>query len=111
DKGKQQINIKVYNQAHVPALYVTGKYVQTDKEWLATFEDKEWIDETGKASDASGTTYVKVGYWNMDNPNEKPSQFRLPTRPEHAVSKSAYDKCFLVDFGKNTFGFLTLHKL
>lgn len=111
DKGKQQINIKVYNQAHVPALYVTGKYVQTGKEWLATFEDKEWIDETGKASDASGTTYVKVGYWNMDNPNEKPSQFRLPTRPEHAVSKTAHDKGFLVDFGKNTFGFLTLHKL
>lgn len=111
EKGKQQINIKVYNQAHVPALYVTGKYVQTDKEWLATFEDKEWIDETGKASDASGTTYVKVGYWNMDDPNEKPSQFKLPTRPERAVSKTPHDKGFLVDFGKNTFGFLTLHKL
>ena len=111
EKGKQQINIKVYNQAHVPALYVTGKYVQTDKEWLATFEDKEWIDETGKASDASGTTYVKAGYWNMDDPNEKPSQFKLPTRPERAVSKTPHDKGFLVDFGKNTFGFLTLHKL
>lgn len=111
EKGKQQINIKVYNQAHVPALYVDGKHVRTDKDWLVTFEDKEWIDETGKASDQSGTTYVKAGYWNMDNPNEKPSQFKLPTRPEKAVSKTAYNEGFLVDFGKNTFGFLTLHKL
>ncbi|PRD49242.1 alpha-L-rhamnosidase-related protein [Sphingobacterium haloxyli] len=111
EKGKQQINIKVYNQAHVPALYVAGKHVRTDKEWLVTFEDKEWIDETGKASDQSGTTYVKAGYWNMDDPAEKPSQFKLPTRPEQAVSKTAHDNGFLIDFGKNTFGFLTLHKL
>lgn len=111
EKGQQQINIKVYNQAHVPALYVTGKHVHTDKDWLVTFEDKEWIDETGKASDQSGTTYVKAGYWNMDDPNEKPSQFKLPTRPEQAVRKTAHNNGFLVDFGKNTFGFLTLHKL
>lgn len=111
EKGKQQINIKVYNQAHVPALYVDGKHVRTDKDWLVTFEDKEWIDETGKASDQSGTTYVKAGYWNMDNPNEKPSKFKLPTRPEKAVSKTAHNKGFLVDFGKNTFGFLTFHDL
>lgn len=111
DKGKQQINIKVHNQANVPALYVNGKYVATGKDWLVTYEDKEWIDETGKASDQSGTTYVKAGYWNLDSPNEKPSQFKLPTRPEEAVSKTAHGKGFLVDFGKNTFGFLTLHQL
>jgi len=111
EKGKQQINIKVHNQADIPALYVSGKYVHTDKDWLVTFEDKEWIDETGKASDQSGTTYVKAGYWNLDDPNEKPSQFKLPTRPEQSVSKTAHDKGFLVDFGKNTFGFLTLHQL
>src|SRR5690606_3088583 len=32
-------------------------------------------------------------------------------RPERSVSKAAHNKGFLVDFGKNTFGFLTLHKL
>ncbi|MBE8721617.1 alpha-L-rhamnosidase-related protein [Sphingobacterium pedocola] len=110
-KGKQKINIKVYNQAQVPALYVHGKTVSTDKEWLATFEDKEWIDETGKASDASGTTYVKAGYWNFDKPDQFPSQFRLPIRAEASVAMTKQAKGTLVDFGKNTFGFLTLHQL
>src|SRR5690606_26921811 len=29
-KGKQKINVKVYNQGNVPALYVAGKYVTPD---------------------------------------------------------------------------------
>lgn len=110
-KGRQKINIKVYNQAYVPALYVSGETVKTDKDWLATFEDKEWIDETGKASDASGTTYVKVGYWNFDQAGQFPSKFRLPTRLESAVSTKKKGNGTLVDFGKNTFGFLTFHQL
>lgn len=110
-KGKQKVNIKVYNQAHVPALYVSGKTVATDKDWLVTFEDKEWIDETGKASDASGTTYVKAGYWNFDKADQRPSQFKLPTRFEPSVAVAQHGKGTLIDFGKNTFGFLTFHQL
>ncbi|WP_437919016.1 trehalase family glycosidase [Sphingobacterium sp. LRF_L2] len=110
-KGKQKINIKVYNQGHVPALFIEGKQVFTDKSWLATFEDKEWIDETGKASDQSGTTYVQAGYWNFDQPQQKPSQFHLPTKPQQAVQQSKQSNGTLVDFGKNTFGFLKLHQL
>ncbi|MFD2967528.1 alpha-L-rhamnosidase-related protein [Sphingobacterium bambusae] len=110
-KGKQKINVKVYNQAQVPALYVSGKAVNTDKDWLVTYEDKEWIDETGKASDQSGTTYVKAGYWNFNNVAQLPSKFRLPTRTEKAVASSKHGKGTLIDFGKNTFGFLSLHQL
>jgi len=111
DKGKQKINVKVYNQAKVPALFVEGKQVKTDKDWLVTFEDKEWIDETGKASDQSGTTYVKAGYWNFDQAAQRPSTFKLPTRHEESVASTTQGKGTLIDFGKNTFGFLTLHKL
>ncbi|TJY67952.1 alpha-rhamnosidase [Sphingobacterium alkalisoli] len=110
-KGKQKITIKVYNQGHVPALYVSGKTVNTSKDWLVTFEDKEWIDETGKASDQSGTTYVKAGHWNFDQPTRFPSKFKLPTRLEQAVSSTKHGSGTLVDFGKNTFGFLTFHQL
>lgn len=111
DSGTQKVTIKVYNQAHVPTLYVSGKTVKTDKDWLVTFEDKEWIDETGKASDQSGTTYVKAGYWNFDDADQRPSQFKLPTRPEKAIAMEDVGKGKLVDFGKNTFGFLTFHQL
>lgn len=109
--GKQKINIKVYNQAKVPALYIAGKSVFTDKSWKATYEDKEWIDETGKASDQSGTSYVHAGAWNFNTPNTKPSAFRLPLRPQQAISQKKQGKGILVDFGKNTFGYLTFQKL
>ncbi|MCA5004738.1 alpha-L-rhamnosidase-related protein [Sphingobacterium bovistauri] len=110
-KGKQKVNIKVYNQSTPPALFVSGKNVNTDKDWFVTYEDKEWIDETGKASDASGTTYSKVGYWNFNRMDQIPSQFKLPTQLQKAVYQSKLNDGVLVDFGKNTFGFLTLHNL
>lgn len=109
--GKQKINIKVYNQQTVPALFVEGKQVTTDKDWKVTFEDKEWIDETGKASSQSGTIYVNAGTWNFNSLDKKPSAFKLPTRLEQAVSSKQMGEGTLIDFGKNTFGFLTLHKL
>jgi len=111
DAGKQKIHIKVYSQAEVPAIYVQGKTIKTDNTWLATFEDKEWIDETGKASDASGTTYVSAGSWHFDNPNDKPSQFKLAVKPQYAVKTEGSGKSRVVDFGKNTFGFIKLHGL
>jgi len=109
--GKQKINIKVYAQDKVPALYVQGKTIKTDNTWLATFEDKEWIDETGKASDASGTTYVNAGTWNFNSPENKPSEFKLAVKPQHAVSTEGSTTSKLIDFGKETFGFIKLHGL
>jgi hypothetical protein len=53
--GKHKINVKVWNQANVPAIFVQGKSIISDASWLVTFEDKEWIDETGKTSDISAT--------------------------------------------------------
>lgn len=111
DAGKQKINIKIHNQAHVPALFVKGKQVYTDNTWLATFEDKEWIDETGKASDASGTTYVKAGTWNFNTPAQKPSEFKLATTPWEAKNVEQKTNQQIIDFGKNTFGFIKLHGL
>jgi alpha-L-rhamnosidase len=58
--GKHKLSLKVYNQAHVPAIFVQGKTVVSDETWLSTFEDKEWIDASGKTSDKSGTTFVSA---------------------------------------------------
>ena len=109
--GKHKINIKVYNQAHVPTVLVKGKTINTDKTWKVTYEDKEWIDETGKASDASATIYLPAASWNFHEPHEKPSQFKLTTRPDFAVSKNKTQGGELVDFGKETFGFVKIHGL
>lgn len=107
--GKHKINVKVFNQANVPAIFVRGKTIFSDSSWLVTFEDKEWIDETGKTSDISATKWLKAGSWNFNSPDKLPSQFALPVRKQSAVSTVKGNKSLLVDFGKETLGFIKLH--
>jgi hypothetical protein len=109
--GKHRINVKVFNQAAVPAIYVKGRTIVSDSSWLLTFEDKEWIDETGKTSDVSATKWLNAGYWNFNTPDNLPSQFRLPTIPQYAASVAKSGDSRLIDFGKETFGFIKLHGL
>lgn len=107
--GKHKINIKVFNQAVVPAIYVSGETIFSDASWLVTFEDKEWIDETGKTSDISATKWLNAGSWNFNEPTKLPSQFKLPVTPQSAVNVTKNGQAQLVDFGKETFGFIKLH--
>lgn len=107
--GKHKINVKVFNQKSPPAIFVKGKTIKSDASWLVTFEDKEWIDETGKTSDVSATKWLNAGSWNFNDPSKRPSGFSLPTMPVKAVSIIGGEKERLVDFGKETFGFLKLH--
>lgn len=110
--GKHSLNIKIHNQATPPALFVKGKTVNTDSSWKVTFEDKEWIDESGKASDTSATTYMDAGCWNFNTAEELPSRFRLSTKPMSATTVEALeDGGILLDFGCETFGYLTLDGL
>jgi hypothetical protein len=109
--GKHKINIKVFNQAHVPAIFVNGKTIFSDSTWLVTFEDKEWIDETGKTSDISATEWLKAGSWNFNSATQLPSQFTLSVLKKFATSTVKGNKSLLVDFGKETLGFIKLQGL
>ncbi|MBE6207871.1 MAG: alpha-rhamnosidase [Rikenellaceae bacterium] len=105
--GKHNLNIKVWNQATPPALYVEGKTVYTDASWRVTFEDKEWIDESGKASDTSATIYMQAGAWNFGR-EERPSLYKLCREALPAVAVTEADGGKLYDFGRETFGYLVL---
>jgi len=109
--GKHKLSLKVYGQAKVPAIFVQGKTVVSDATWLTTFEDKEWIDASGKTSDKSGTTFVNAGTWNLTDPLTPPSRFKLPVIPMKAVTTDRNKNGSVVDFGKETFGFVKLHGL
>lgn len=110
--GKHSLNIKVHNQQYVPAIFVQGKTFASDNTWQVTFEDKEWIDESGKASDtSSGTVYLNAASWNFDSPTTPPSKFRLSTTPMQAAKTETKEKGILVDFGKETFGFIKFNNL
>ncbi len=109
--GKHNLNIKVHNQATVPAIYVSGKTISSDESWKVTFEDKEWIDESGKASDTSATTYMDAACWNFMDSTHTPSQFKLNTEPMSAVAATPQKHGVLVDFGKETFGYICIQQL
>ncbi|KQS35711.1 family 78 glycoside hydrolase catalytic domain [Pedobacter sp. Leaf194] len=109
--GKHKLSLKVYNHAHVPAIFVQGKSIVSDETWLTTFEDKEWIDASGKTSDKSGTTFVSAGSWNLSDPTKLPSQFKLPVVAQSAISKEKAGNGYVADFGKETFGFVKVHGL
>lgn len=107
--GRHKINVKVFNQSVVPAIFISGRTIITDSSWLVTFEDKEWIDETGKTSDLSATNWLLAGSWNFNKATSLPSQFRLPVSPTSAAVSIATGRGKLVDFGRETFGFIRLH--
>jgi alpha-L-rhamnosidase len=107
--GKHVVDIKVFNQAQVPAIFVQGKKLVSDSSWLVTFEHKVWINETGKASDESSVSWYKAGCWNFNSPNQLPSAFKLPVTKMNAATVTKANKSILADFGKETFGFLKLH--
>ncbi|MCD2425889.1 alpha-rhamnosidase [Niabella pedocola] len=107
--GKHKINIKVFNQATPPAVFVKGATIVSDSSWQVTFEDKEWIDETGKASDLSATVFRHAGSWNFNDRAATPSAYKLPVTPVTAITTEKVNKGLLVDFGKETFGFVKLH--
>ena len=109
--GKHDFHVKVFNQATVPTVHVKGRQIISDSTWRVTCGDKEWIDEAGKASDISATAWVTVGCWNFNDPGTPPSSFRLNTRAEPAQTTEKTEKGVLVDFGKETFGYVKFHGL
>jgi hypothetical protein len=110
--GKHNLNIKVWNQTTPPSIFIKGKTIFSDSSWKVTYEDKEWIDESGKASDTSATIYMDAEGWtDFNTANKLPSRYKLATEERMAVSVTIVPGGQLIDFGKETIGFLRFHKL
>ena len=111
-KGDHKLNIKVWNQATPPALFVDGESICSDSSWLATYEDKLWIDENGVAH-GSGI-YVPAASWHFDDIDTPPSSFHLECEERHPLSSTTPDgfpSGTLYDFGRETFGYLIVKNL
>lgn len=109
--GKHSLNIKVWNQATPPAIFVDGQTVKSGADWKVTYEDKEWIDESGKASDTSATLYAPAGSWNFNSLSTPPSAYALRREPQAYASVKELAGGKLYDFGRETFGYVTLKAL
>ena len=110
--GNHKLNLKVWNQATPPALFIEGDTIYTDSTWLATYEDKLWIDENGVAH-GSGI-YVPAASWHFNSPDTPPSSFHLERKECRPVSAAVPDESpsgIIYDFGKETFGYLKIKNL
>ncbi|HTI11727.1 MAG TPA: sodium/solute symporter, partial [Puia sp.] len=109
--GRHTIDLKVFNQFSPPAIYVRGRHLLSDTSWSVTFEDKEWIDASGKTSDKSGTLWMHAADWGLHERATPPSHFRLATLAQSPAHTEQGSHSLLVDFGKETFGYIRLHGL
>ncbi len=107
--GEHRLNFKVWNQATPPALFVEGATIHTCSSWLATYEDKIWIDENGVAH-GSGI-YVPAASWNFNSIGQKPSEWKLARKRMEPVNRKPVDGGQLFDFGKETMGYLVLEDI
>ena len=108
--GEHKLNLKVWNQATPPALFIEGDTIHTDSTWFATYEDKLWIDENGVAH-GSGI-YVPAASWHFNSPDTPPSSFHLERREFRPIHHdSIATNGTLYDFGKETFGYLKIKGL
>ena len=107
--GAHRLNFKVWNQSTPPALFIKGMTIHSNSSWLATYEDKIWIDENGVAH-GSGI-YVPAAQWNFDRMDTPPSDYRLPTLRQEPVAQESIGEGMLYDFGRETFGYVRLSGL
>lgn len=107
--GAHRLNFKVWNQSIPPALFIKGMTIHSNSSWLATYEDKIWIDENGVAH-GSGI-YVPAAQWNFDRMDTPPSAYRLPTLRQEPIAQESIGEGMLYDFGRETFGYVRLSGL
>ena len=107
--GAHRLNFKVWNQSTPPALFIKGMTIHSNSSWLATYEDKIWIDENGVAH-GSGI-YFPAAQWNFDRMDTPPSAYRLPTLRQEPVAQESIGEGMLYDFGRETFGYVRLSGL
>ena len=107
--GEHRLNFKVWNQATPPALFLEGATIHTCSSWLATYEDKIWIDENGVAH-GSGI-YVPAASWNFNGIGQKPSEWKLARKRMEPVNRESVSGGQLLDFGKETMGYLVLEDI
>ncbi len=109
--GKNEIKIKVINYTHVPALFVKGKTINSDKTWMTSPLDSRYLTKNMKHPDSPSAYFMTAGTGNLNDPKILPSEFKLPVKPMEALTSQELDGGTLVDFGKETFGFIKFHNL
>jgi alpha-L-rhamnosidase len=105
-EGKHSINFQVFNDATPPALFVKGKTINSDSTWTV-----ELVHNNSPDNIPSNPKCVYAGHYDLDNPDNPPSQYKLLTKEIQPVTIKQTDHSVLIDFGRETFGYIILKAL
>jgi hypothetical protein len=92
--GQHTLNLQVYNATSPPAILVQGRTIRSDASW--------------SVGPRPGTPIASAAHWDFASPDAPPSHFRLATREIPAATVTRTDGALLVDFGRETTGFVKL---
>ncbi|BBI34100.1 alpha-L-rhamnosidase-related protein [Cohnella abietis] len=100
--GRHLIMISVIAETIVPAIYLEGQSFVSDSSWEVSTNNHVWLP---------------AATLNYHTPLDKPSGYRLATKPifpiaaERLNSLTKEESSQLIDFGKETFGYVRLHQI
>lgn len=103
--GQHTLMINVANAGGLPTIYIQGETLVTDTSW-------EVSRYSGGSNGDLGDPrrWVQAGAWNFDRSDTPPSGFRLATSEmQPVVQEQLEGTTLLLDFGRETFGYLHLH--
>lgn len=101
--GRYTLKVEVFNYEKIPALYIEGETVFTDKSWRVKID--EAVAETEAAERAKGLAVVHAATdYGFDNPARPPADIELPKKEVAPKSVEKLPNGFFADFGRETFG-------
>jgi len=103
--GKHTIMMQVYNVITPPSIFVSGKTIASDTSWYSN------TIRGSSPGQINNLWKVKADAWTFNNQEQAPSKFSLQTKEERPVNIERKPGSVLVDFGKETFGFVRLNEL
>ncbi len=103
--GKHTIMMQVYNVITPPSIFVSGKTIASDTSWYCN------TIRGSSPGQINDLWKVKADAWTFNNQEQAPSKFSLKTKEELPVNVERKPGSVLVDFGKETFGFVRLNEL
>ncbi|GGD79873.1 family 78 glycoside hydrolase catalytic domain [Paenibacillus nasutitermitis] len=94
--GEHELVVKVFMDTAVPALYAAGETITSDGTWEVTCHNGQWLN---------------AGSDRFDDPASPPGAFPFAYETVHPVHVAKAKGTVLVDFGQETFGYVTFLEL
>ena len=97
EAGRHEIVVSIMNDQSLPTIYLEGASVRSDETWSVSYQNNKW---------------TSADSWIFDRPEEPPVSYRLPTKrlsPARTIEEGPNVR--LLDFGRQTFGFIELRGL